>query len=82
MRDDIKLHFARLLKDKQEELEAAQDRWARTARSLTRMLADGAAAIDRFDLASFDAAVADLHKATNDVVPIHEQVQEIKARLV
>lgn len=82
MVDDMRIHFARLLRDKQEELEACQDRWAKTARSLSRMLSDGAGAIERFDLSAFDAAAEDLRKATNDVAPVHGQAQELRARLL
>lgn len=82
MSDDMRIQFARLLRDKQEELEACQDRWAKTARSITRMLSDGAAAIEQFDLSAFDAAAQDIRKATNDVAPLHEQAQELKARLL
>jgi len=74
--------LARLLGDKQDELDAARDRWARCARSLTRQLVDGAVALDQFDLAAFGAAVEDLRDATNVVRPLVAEVRELKARIM
>ena len=82
MVDDVRLQFARLLRDKQDELTACKDRWARTARSITRMLMDGAVAIHQFDAAAFHAAVEDLTAATADIAPLEAEVRELKARLL
>ena len=82
MAQDIRMPFARLLRDKQDELALAQAQWAKAARALTRMLADGALAIDQFDLHAFDAAAQDIRQATANIRPIQEEVQELKARLL
>ena len=82
MAHDVKMAFARLLRDKQDELCQCKDRWAKTARSIIRMLMDGAAAIDRFDAAAFAAAVEDLHEATAAISPLEAEVTELKARLL
>ena len=82
MADDIRLEFARLLRDKQDELTACRDQWAKTARSIIRMLMDGAAAIDRFDSAAFAAAVEDLQQAATAIEPLEGQVKELRARLL
>lgn len=82
MTHDVRMQFARLLGDKQDELSEVRDRWAKTARSIIRMLMDGAAAFDRFDTTAFAAAVEDLYRATAAMEPLEAEVKELKARLL
>ena len=82
MMDDPKMEFARLLRDKQLELSSCRDHWARSARSLIRMLMDGSMSISKFDTSAFSAAVEDLLEATAAITPVEEQARELKARLL
>ena len=82
MANDVKMEFARLLRDRQDELTACKDRWAKTARSIIRMLMDAAVDLGKFDTPAFNAAVEDLHRDTAAIAPLEEQVKELRARLL
>lgn len=81
MAQNIKMDFARLLRDKQQQLEAAQAAWAESARSIMRMLSDAVVDFDQFDFAAFDAAVDDLRRQTGAVRPLINETTELRNRL-
>ena len=81
MPDDIKMDLARLLRDKQAARDEALGRWVRSARSISRMMMDGAAEFGRFDAAAFRAACEDLDLATRQVGPLEDEVRELRGRL-
>ena len=77
MPDDLKMDYARLLRDQEGDLKTAEAELGHTCRSLMRQLT----AMDEFDQRSFDLACEDLREQFPEVAGLRENIRKIRARL-
>ncbi len=73
--DDARMTTIRLLRDKQQELESVESAFAKSARSMTRLMVSP----DDFDINAFEAIVEDLRSQFPQVEALRRQVRELKA---
>ena len=74
--------LARLLADKQESLEAAQNRYDQASRAVIRILGfQGTVSFGEFPTDSFLAAVEDVQKAVAAGRPLEQEVRELRGSL-